>query len=104
MQFGVFLGQRHHRDPVTGETPSEAQRIDAIGRSPARPRRLADVFAIGEHHNPPFFSSSPSTPLAAIAATTKDLVVTTSMTLITTNDPVRVAMNTLMLNTSRRDG
>ena len=35
-----------------------------------------DVFAIGEHHNPPFFSSSPTTLLAYIAATTKRLILT----------------------------
>ncbi|MBD0024348.1 LLM class flavin-dependent oxidoreductase [Gordonia pseudamarae] len=98
MQFGVFSVSDITRDPVTGETPSEAQRIDAIGQIARKTEEVGlDVFAIGEHHNPPFFSSSPSTLLAAIAATTKDLVVTTSTTLITTNDPVRVAEEYAML-------
>ena len=98
MQFGVFSVSDITRDPVSGETPSEAERIDAIGQIARKTEEVGlDVFAIGEHHNPPFFSSSPTTLLAAIAATTKDLVVTTSTTLITTNDPVRVAEEYAML-------
>jgi len=47
-----------------------------------------DVFATGEHHNPPFVPSSPTRMLAYIAARTERLVLSTSTTLITTNDPV----------------
>ena len=98
MQFGVFSVSDITRDPVSGETPSETERIDAIARIARKTEEVGmDVFAIGEHHNPPFFSSSPTTLLAAIAATTKDLVVTTATTLITTNDPVRVAEEYAML-------
>ncbi|MET9632969.1 LLM class flavin-dependent oxidoreductase [Lentzea sp. NPDC006480] len=49
-----------------------------------------DVFAVGEHHNPPYNSSSPATLLAHIAARTT-LRLSTATTLITTNDPVRLA-------------
>ncbi|WP_197376756.1 CE1758 family FMN-dependent luciferase-like monooxygenase [Mycolicibacterium baixiangningiae] len=98
MQFGVFSVSDITRDPVSGVTPSEAERIDAILRIAAKTEEIGmDVFAIGEHHNPPFFSSSPTTLLAAVAATTKRLVVTTSTTLITTNDPVRIAEEYAML-------
>ncbi|WP_430515557.1 LLM class flavin-dependent oxidoreductase [Actinomyces oris] len=45
----------------------------------------------GEHHNPPFAPSSPTTLLANIAARTDKLLLTTATTLITTNDPVRLA-------------
>src|SRR5579875_3206845 len=89
MQFGIFSVSDITRDPTTGYTPSEAERIDAIVKIAQKTEEVGmDVFAIGEHHNPPFFSSSPSTLLAYIAATTKRLLVTTSTTLITTNDPV----------------
>src|SRR5206468_7110540 len=56
-----------------------------------------DVFALGEHHNPPFFSSSPTTTLAAIAAQTTTLQLSTATTLITTNDPVKIAEDYAML-------
>jgi alkanesulfonate monooxygenase SsuD/methylene tetrahydromethanopterin reductase-like flavin-dependent oxidoreductase (luciferase family) len=50
-----------------------------------------DVFAVGEHHNPPYNSSSPTTLLAHIAARTTSIVLSTATTLITTNDPGRLA-------------
>jgi alkanesulfonate monooxygenase SsuD/methylene tetrahydromethanopterin reductase-like flavin-dependent oxidoreductase (luciferase family) len=98
MQFGIFSVSDITRDPVSGQTPSEAERIDAIVRIAQKTEEVGlDVFAIGEHHNPPFFSSSPTTLLAFIAATTKRLIVTTATTLITTNDPVRIAEEYAML-------
>ncbi|HEX8870880.1 MAG TPA: LLM class flavin-dependent oxidoreductase [Lentzea sp.] len=50
-----------------------------------------DVFAVGEHHNPPYTSSSPTTVLAFIAARTTRIGLSTATTLITTNDPARLA-------------
>jgi hypothetical protein len=70
MQFGIFSVSDITRDPVSGETPSEAERIDAIGQIAQKAEEVGlDVFAIGEHHNPPFFSSAPTTLLAFIAST-----------------------------------
>jgi len=98
MQFGVMSVSDITRDPVAGYTPSEAERIQAILTIAQKAEEVGlDVFAIGEHHNPPFFSSSPTTLLAHIAALTKTLTVTTSTTLITTNDPVRIAEEYAML-------
>ena len=56
-----------------------------------------DVFALGEHHNPPFFSSSPTTTLGYIAGQTTRLQLSTATTLITTNDPVKIAEDYAML-------
>ncbi|WP_231916100.1 LLM class flavin-dependent oxidoreductase [Microbacterium karelineae] len=98
MQFGLFSVSDITRDPVTGQTPSEAQRIrDIIAIAVHAEQAGLDVFAIGEHHNPPFFSSSPTTTLAYIAAQTERLILSTSTTLITTNDPVKVAEDYAML-------
>lgn len=98
MQFGIMSVSDITRDPITGHTPSEAERIDAIVKIAVKTEEVGlDVFAIGEHHNPPFFSSSPTTLLAHIAALTEHLTVTTSTTLITTNDPVRIAEEYAML-------
>src|SRR5215208_3363127 len=98
MQFGVFSVSDITRDPVSAKTPSEAERIEAIVRIAQKTEEVGlDVFAIGEHHNPPFFSSAPTTLLSFIAATTKNLIVSTATTLITTNDPVRIAEEYAML-------
>jgi len=71
MQFGIFSVSDVTRNPVTGSTPSEAERIQSILQIARRADEVGlDVFAIGEHHNPPFFSSSPTTLLAHIAALT----------------------------------
>lgn len=92
MQFGIFSVSDITQDPTTGRTPSEAERIDATVQIAKKAEEVGlDVFAIGEHHNPPFFSSSPTTFLSHIAAQTERLTLTTSTTLITTNDPVRLA-------------
>jgi putative FMN-dependent luciferase-like monooxygenase len=92
MQFGIFSVSDVTRNPVTGYTPSEAERIDASVQIAQKAEEVGlDVYAIGEHHNPPFFSSSPTTLLAHIAALTKRIILSTSVTLITTNDPVRIA-------------
>ncbi|WP_460799748.1 LLM class flavin-dependent oxidoreductase [Microbacterium sp. GXF0217] len=98
MQFGIFSVSDITQNPVTGETPSEAQKIkDAITIAKHVEEVGLDVYAIGEHHNPPFWSSSPSTTLAAIAGQTERIILSTSTTLITTNDPVKIAEDFAML-------
>ncbi len=98
MQFGLMSVSDVTRDPVSGETPSEAQRIRDIVRIATHAEEAGlDVFALGEHHNPPFFSSSPTTTLAFIAAQTERLILSTATTLITTNDPVKIAEDYAML-------
>ncbi|WP_420845467.1 LLM class flavin-dependent oxidoreductase [Microbacterium sediminis] len=98
MQFGLFSVSDITRDPVTGYTPSEAERIrDIVTIAKHAEEAGLDVFALGEHHNPPFFSSSPTTTLAYIAAQTERLIVSTATTLITTNDPVKIAEDYAML-------
>ncbi len=98
MQFGVMTVSDITQDPTTGATPSEAQRIrDTLTIAKHTEEVGLDVFALGEHHNPPFWSSSPTTTLAYIAAQTERLILTTSTTLITTNDPVKIAEDFAML-------
>src|SRR6201989_2895791 len=98
MQFGIFSVSDITRSPITDHTPSEAERINAIVQIARRADEVGlDVFAIGEHHNPPFFSSSPTTLLAHIAASTNRIVLSTAVTLITTNDPVKIAEDYALL-------
>lgn len=98
MEFGLFSVSDVTRDPVSGETPSEGERIrNLIKQAVFSEEAGFDVYAIGEHHNPPFVSSSPTTLLATIAAQTTRLKVSTATTLITTNDPVKIAEDYAML-------
>ncbi len=57
--------------------------------------RLADelgleVFGLGEHHRPDYLVSSPTTVLAAIAVTTKQIRLSSAVTVLSSDDPVRV--------------
>ncbi len=69
MQFGIFSVGDVTTDPTTGTTPSEHERIEAMVALALKAEQLGlDVFATGEHHNPPFVPSSPTTMLGFIAA------------------------------------
>ena len=98
MQFGVFTVGDVTTDPTTGTTPSEEARIQAMVAIALKAEEVGlDVFATGEHHNPPFVPSSPTTMLGYIAAKTDRLILSTATTLITTNDPVKIAEDYAML-------
>jgi len=98
MQFGIFTVGDVTTDPTTGRTPTEAERIKAMVTIAQKAEEVGlDVFATGEHHNPPFVPSSPTTMLGYIAAKTDRLLLSTSTTLITTNDPVKIAEDYSML-------
>ncbi|MGH2552036.1 MAG: LLM class flavin-dependent oxidoreductase, partial [Thermomicrobiales bacterium] len=92
MEFGIFGVGDVVKDVATGYTPTENERFHSIVRIAEHAEDIGmDVFAIGEHHNPPFLSSADTTLLAYIAAKTERITLSTSTTLITTNDPVRIA-------------
>jgi putative FMN-dependent luciferase-like monooxygenase len=98
MQFGVFSVSDLTTDPTTGRTPGEGERLKAVLAIAKKAEEVGlDVFALGEHHNPPFFSSSPTTTLGYLAAQTSRLTLSTATTLITTNDPVKIAEDYAML-------
>ncbi|HEX4672906.1 MAG TPA: LLM class flavin-dependent oxidoreductase, partial [Solirubrobacteraceae bacterium] len=59
----------------------EAELADQLG---------LDVFAIGEHHRPDYLVSSPAVVLAAIAARTKRIRLSSAVTVLSSDDPVRV--------------
>lgn len=92
MEFGIFSVGDITEDPVKNTTPTETERIKAIAAIAKKAEEAGiDVFAMGEHHNPPFAISSPATLLAYVGAQTEKIKLSTSTTLITTNDPVRIA-------------
>ena len=59
----------------------EAELADRLG---------LDVFGIGEHHRADFAASSPAVMLAAVAARTKNIRLTSAVTVLSSDDPVRV--------------
>ena len=92
MQYGIFTVGDVTTDPTTGRTPTEHERIKATVEIAKLADEVGlDVVAVGQHHNPPFVASSPTTTLAWIGAQTKNIILSTATTLITTTDPVRIA-------------
>ena len=98
MQFGIFTVGDATTDPTTGQTPTDAERIKAMLTIAQHAEEVGlDVFATGEHHNPPFVPSSPTTLLGYLAAKTEKIILSTATTLITTSDPVKIAEDFAML-------
>ena len=78
-------------DPATGETLSAAQRLrDLLAEMELADRVGLDVFGIGEHHRAEFLDSAPAVILAAAAARTKNIRLTSAVTVLSAADPVRV--------------
>ncbi|NNV09460.1 LLM class flavin-dependent oxidoreductase, partial [Geobacillus sp. MMMUD3] len=93
MEFGIFTIGDVTTDPTNGTTVSEHQRIKNTVELAKKAEEVGlDVFATGQHHNPPFVApANPPVLLANIAAQTEKLKLSTATTLITTTDPVRIA-------------
>lgn len=93
MEFGIFTIGDVTTDPTNGETVSEHQRIKNTVELAKKAEEVGlDVFATGQHHNPPFAApANPPVLLANIAAQTEKINLSTATTLITTTDPVRIA-------------
>lgn len=78
-------------DPVTGETPSVQQRVrDTIEQAKLADEVGLDVFGIGEHHRSDFIASAPAVLLAAAASVTERIKLASAVTVLSSDDPVRV--------------
>jgi probable LLM family oxidoreductase len=77
--------------PETGRTPSPAARMaDLLDEVETADRAGLDVFGIGEHHRAEFLDSAPAVILAAAAARTSQIRLTSAVTVLSAADPVRV--------------
>jgi probable LLM family oxidoreductase len=83
------LGLATFADLSSGVSPQERMRQLLEEASLADELGL-DVFAVGEHHRPDFLVSSPTVALAAIAARTERIRLSSAVTVLSSADPVRV--------------
>lgn len=89
MTHHVQFGLDTFADVPAGMTNPEA--IRAVVEEGVRADQVGvDIFAIGEHHRAEFVGESPETMLAAIAARTERITLATAVTVLSTDDPVRV--------------
>ncbi len=91
MQIGVDSFGAVISDPATGVTLSPAQRMQNLLEEIVLADQVGlDVFGIGEHHRSEFVDSAPVVILAAAALRTKDIRLTSAVTVLSAADPVRV--------------
>lgn len=91
MELGLYTFGDVHPDPVTGARTSPAQRLrDVLERVRLAEQVGLDHVGIGEHHRPDYAISSPATVIAAALAQTERIDVGSAVTVLSTEDPVRL--------------
>lgn len=91
MEIGVDSFAAILPDPKTGNLPSATDRMaDLLEEIEVADRVGLDVFGVGEHHRIEFLDSAPAIILAAAAARTKAIRLTSAVTVLSAADPVRV--------------
>ncbi len=83
------LGLATFADLASGVTPQQRM-SDLLEEATLADELGLDVFAVGEHHRPDFLVSSPAVALAAIAARTERIRLSSAVTVLSSDDPVRV--------------
>jgi probable LLM family oxidoreductase len=89
MLESMELGLATFADLASGVTP-EQRMHDLLEEAVLADQLGLDVFAVGEHHRPDFLISSPAVALAAIAARTERIRLSSAVTVLSSDDPVRV--------------
>ena len=88
MEIGVYT---FAEDPRTGRAADTARRLrDLLEEIELADQVGLDVFGVGEHHRPDYAVSAPAVVLAAAAARTKRIRLTSAVTVLSSDDPVRV--------------
>ncbi|ASV86335.1 monooxygenase [Ochrobactrum quorumnocens] len=91
MEIGIDSFAAILPDPTTGKLPLATDRIaDLLEEVEVADRVGLDVFGIGEHHRAEFLDSAPAIILAAAAARTSQIRLTSAVTVLSAADPVRV--------------
>ncbi|WP_290789922.1 LLM class flavin-dependent oxidoreductase [Flavihumibacter sp. UBA7668] len=91
MEIGICSFADLGTHPVTGESVSPRQRLENLLEEIVLADQLGiDVFAVGEHHRPDYAVSSPATILAAAAVKTNRIKLSSGVTVLSSDDPVRV--------------
>ncbi len=91
VEIGLYSFAELAPDPVTGQRISPAQRLHNLIETIELADQVGlDVFGVGEHHRPDFVASSPAVILAMAAARTQRIRLSTAVTVLSSDDPVRV--------------
>jgi probable LLM family oxidoreductase len=91
MEIGLYTFAETRFDPATGRQIGVGERLrDLMEEAELADQVGLDVFGIGEHHRADYAVSVPHVVLAAAAARTKRIRLTSAVTVLGSDDPVRV--------------
>lgn len=91
MELGLTTFVELSPDSRTGHVITPGQRLrDMVEEAVLAEQVGLDVYGVGEHHRPDFLASAPAVALAAIAARTTRIRLTSAVTVLSSDDPVRV--------------
>jgi probable LLM family oxidoreductase len=91
MEVGVYTFAELRADSQTGDTISPGQRLRNLLEELELAEEVGlDVFGVGEHHRPDFVVSAPAVVLGAAAVRTERIRLTSAVTVLSSDDPVRV--------------
>jgi probable LLM family oxidoreductase len=91
MELGLYTFGEVAPDPATRRAISPQQRMHDLLEEVALADQVGlDVFGVGEHHRPDFVVSAPAVVLGAAAARTERIRLTSAVTVLSSDDPVRV--------------
>ena len=91
MEIGIDSFAATIPDPATGKTLPAADRMENLLAEVETADRVGlDVFGIGEHHREEFLDSAPAVILAAAAARTRRIRLTSAVSVLSAADPVRI--------------
>src|SRR5437870_4603237 len=91
MQLGIYSFGEMTPDPKPGRTMSAEERVRRLLEEIELADQVGlDVFGVGEHHRSEFVVSAPAVVLAAAATRTKRIRLTSAVSVLSSDDPVRV--------------
>lgn len=90
-EVGIYTLADLGPDPLTGDTITAKQRLkEIIEAAKLADEAGLDVFGVGEHHRLDYAVSSPAVVLSSIAQVTKNIKLTSTTSVLSTLDPVRL--------------
>lgn len=91
MELGIYTFAENSPDPATGAVITAEQRLRNLMEEVELADQVGlDVFGVGEHHRPDFVVSTPAVVLAAAAMRTRRIRLTSAVSVLSSDDPVRV--------------
>jgi probable LLM family oxidoreductase len=91
VELGFYTFGDVTRNPATGTTISPEQRLRNLVEEIELADQVGlDVFGVGEHHRPDYAVSAPAVVLGAAAVRTRNIRLTSAVTVLSSEDPVRV--------------